>query len=287
VHVMDFQFDSFNDLIHEEEEDQKEKQEKKMGGGGGGGGGNSGHRIANHHNVGIHSPPQTTPTTKVCHHYHRFESIHGAKGGAKLEIGDLHTMDNDVILEGQPFQFALVSQTLEHLYDPLVSLINVYDKLDDGGYFFTSTPCVNRPHMTPIHFRHYTPLGFRVLLLQAGFEIVEEGQWGNLDYLLNLFHLQGMNWPSYVRGEVGSLPIKNDPERPVQVWALVRKPLAQSSSSSSSTLSSGIEHQKQQGEVPELFHNKDKRLDPCRFVDMQRRNKMAIKQRKQQQQQQQ
>ena len=83
------------------------------------------------------------------------------------------------MLRGEPFDLAVVSQTLEHLYDPLLALVNLRRKLTPGGLLFTSTPTVNRPHMTPFHFRHYSPMGLAALLTQAGFEIVELGQWGN------------------------------------------------------------------------------------------------------------
>lgn len=36
-----------------------------------------------------------------------------------------------------------------------------------GGLLFTSTPTVNRPHMTPFHYRHYSPHGLAVLLTQV------------------------------------------------------------------------------------------------------------------------
>ena len=89
--------------------------------------------------------------------------------------------------------------------------------------------------MTPFHFHHFTPMGLAMNAVQAGFEIVEMGQWGNQDYGTNLLGLLG--WPDYKllaaaakkRGAVdadGEPFIVNDRNSPAQVWALVRRPWA-------------------------------------------------------------
>jgi SAM-dependent methyltransferase len=183
--------------------------------------------------VEMHNLRYSEPA-KVCAHVHRTVGHDPKSKHFGKELGDLHKMDDSVQLRGQPFDLAVVSQTLEHLYDPLLSLVNLRHKLRHGGLLFTSTPAVNRPHMTPYHFRHYSPHGLAALLTQAGFEILETGQWGNKEYLDNLFKLGGMNWPAFNLGHVtppGADPedpavaVENDPGLPVQVWALVRRPL--------------------------------------------------------------
>ena len=66
----------------------------------------------------------------------------------------------------------------------------MYTKLRPGGYFFISAvPMLNIPHMTPFHFHHFTPMGLAMNAVQAAFEIVEMGQWGNQDYGTNLLGL--------------------------------------------------------------------------------------------------
>ena len=75
------------------------------------------------------------------------------------------------------------SQTMEHLYDPLLALVNIFKVTKEGGHVFTSAPCLNIQHMTPFHYYHYTPMGLATLFVMAGFEIVEFGQWGNLKVL--------------------------------------------------------------------------------------------------------
>jgi hypothetical protein len=51
-----------------------------------------------------------------------------------------------------------------------------------GGHLFTSVPCLDIPHMTPVHFQHLTPMGLAVLMEQAGFTVLELGQFGNHFY---------------------------------------------------------------------------------------------------------
>lgn len=135
------------------------------------------------------------------------------------EEGDLHLL-HEKTLPGEPFDFAHVSQTLEHLYSPQLCLYNIFQKLRPGGYFFTSTPALNVQHMTPVHFVHYTPMALAAFVTQVGFEVVEIGQFGSLDYEKLL--LTTYEWPSFHRLP---FPIQNDPKHPDQVWVLARKPL--------------------------------------------------------------
>jgi hypothetical protein len=118
----------------------------------------------------------------------------------------------------------IISQTLEHLYNPLLAMRNVWEITKPGGYIFTSVPALNIQHMTPVHFFHFTPMGLAVLFVQAGFDIVEMGQFGNKHYERQLLdhHL----WPDiYQILKMGDGTLINERENPDQVWILARKPL--------------------------------------------------------------
>ena len=84
--------------------------------------------------------------------------------------GDLHDMST---VPNSTFDFALVSQTFEHLYDPHLAACNLFSKLKPGGLLFVSAPALNKQHMTPVHFFHYTPMGLAITFARAGFEIGE------------------------------------------------------------------------------------------------------------------
>ncbi len=138
--------------------------------------------------------------------------------------GDLHALHPQTT-ELPPgtygrFDFVLISQVLEHLWDPVLALRNLLGALRPGGYLFASAPALNIQHLTPMHFFHYTPMGLAMAVTRAGFEIVHTGQWGNIDYEVKLF--SRTKWLGYKMLEK---PVKNDPQHPVGVWTLVRKPL--------------------------------------------------------------
>lgn len=133
------------------------------------------------------------------------------------DLNDLHSLK----LPRDNFDFVLLGQTLEHLYDPLRCLTNLYAHMAPGGYLFTNVPTFNVPHVTPIHFQHIFPDGLSLLMYRAGFEIIEIGQWGNRDYARMM--VNGHTWPDI---NAMQKPIVNDRGFPVNTWSLVRKPLS-------------------------------------------------------------
>lgn len=129
---------------------------------------------------------------------------------------DLHTID----LPEKDFDFFLFSQTLEHLYNPVLAMDRIATHIKSGGYIFTSVPTINVPHMTPIHFQHFQPMGLVMLFVGSGFEILEMGQFGSSLYTDFLFN---KGWPIYkdLMDEKGF--VINDQNKPCQCWCLARK----------------------------------------------------------------
>lgn len=129
---------------------------------------------------------------------------------------DLHTLK----LASKDFDFVLISQTLEHLYNPELALTNIKSHMAPGGHIFLSVPMVNIPHMTPIHFRSYTQIGLITLLDSLGFEILKLGQWGNKAYIDFMFDKHW--WPDYrnLIDRFGKIP--NEPQNVCQIWVLAK-----------------------------------------------------------------
>ena len=121
------------------------------------------------------------------------------------------------------FDFFLFNQTLEHLQDPVSAVKSVYDSLKPGGYCFTSVPTINIPHSTPYHYGGYTPMGLAVMFAQAGFDIIEMGQWGNRQYINKMFEMMG--WPDYGQLQQNGV-VTNEDFNVCQCWILVRKSLS-------------------------------------------------------------
>lgn len=157
--------------------------------------------------------------------------VFGEKGRPKY-WGDIHhplsTFSQELPGLGA-YDLVLFSQTLEHLYDPVLALKNLYDAMAPGGLLFTSVPVLNHLHMQPIFFSMPTPWGLAVWLDRAGFEILKIGAFGNEQYIHNLatHHTWWPGWWAYFN-ESRTPQIINDPLRPVNTWALVRKPSAPS-----------------------------------------------------------
>jgi SAM-dependent methyltransferase len=130
---------------------------------------------------------------------------------------DLHKVSNHFTNQ---FDFFLFNQTIEHLYNPFEAVKQIHATLKPGGYVFTSVPTINIPHLTPFHFNGFTPMGLAALFKTANFEIIEIGQWGNYDYISNLWRTH--NWPGYDTLNNNNI-VTNEERNVCQCWVLARK----------------------------------------------------------------
>ena len=130
---------------------------------------------------------------------------------------DLHTISDYFNNE---FDFFLLNQTIEHLYNPFESIKQIYKIVKPGGYVFASVPTINIPHLTPIHFNGFTPMGLAMLFKTSNFEIIEIGQWGNFDYITKLFNMH--DWPGYDILNNNNIVV-NEEKNVCQCWILARK----------------------------------------------------------------
>ena len=130
---------------------------------------------------------------------------------------DLHTISKNFKNE---FDFFIFNQTLEHLYNPFEAVKQIYEIVKPGGYVFTSVPTINIPHMTPIHFNGFTPMGLAMLFKTANFEIIEIGQWGNYEYIEKLF--DSHSWHGYNILNKNNIVV-NEERNVCQCWILAKK----------------------------------------------------------------
>lgn len=122
----------------------------------------------------------------------------------------------------QTFDFFLFNQTLEHLYNPFMAVQNIYECMKPGGVVFTSVPTINIPHEIPLHYGGFTPMGLSLLFMSVGFEVLEIGQWGNLDYIHRMW--SSHKWPGYTTLQKDNR-VSNERYNCCQCWILVRKPI--------------------------------------------------------------
>lgn len=126
----------------------------------------------------------------------------------------------------EKFDLITFGQTLEHLYDPVLCLRNLYDALAPGGFLFTSVPMLNHVHMAPYFFSMPTTWGLALWCKTAGFEVLRVGQFGNAQQVENI-HKNPTWWPkTKAYFNASRVPqIINNPWTPVDIWVLARKPL--------------------------------------------------------------
>jgi SAM-dependent methyltransferase len=108
-----------------------------------------------------------------------------------VEKHDLHNLE----LPQWGFDFVMANQTIEHLYDPILAIKNIYKHMKVGGVFYANVPVNSIPHDTPFHYyTGVTPVGLGAVVKLAGFDILKIGQWGNASYYAQSIKHK---WPDY------------------------------------------------------------------------------------------
>lgn len=127
---------------------------------------------------------------------------------------DLHALN----LNDKDYDFCIMCNTIEHLYDPIRCVSNIFDHLVVGGFLYLLAPVNSIPHSEPYHFyTGFTAMGLCCVVESAGFLVRSIGQWGNKEYVLKM--VERGSWPDY--RELDSYD--NDRRYPVTCWVLAEK----------------------------------------------------------------
>ena len=128
---------------------------------------------------------------------------------------DLHNLQ----LPESGFDFVMLNNTLEHVYDPIRCLRNIYRYMDPNGILYVEVPVNSMPHDTPWHYyTGFTPTGLGAMAVAAGFRILHIGQWGNHEYLQKMYATK--DWPDYRQF---ANPGFNDLSHPISAWIFAIK----------------------------------------------------------------
>lgn len=117
------------------------------------------------------------------------------------------------------FDIVIADQVWEHLLYPYRATRNVLAMLRPGGHFLVTTPFLIRVHAVPHDCTRWTETGMRYFLTECGFEeaSIVTGSWGNRSAVkANLNRWARAGWRN---------TRLNEPDFPIVVWALARKPL--------------------------------------------------------------
>ncbi len=101
-----------------------------------------------------------------------------ARLGDKLDwVANLESMPD---VPSERFDAVICHQVLEHVPHPAKALGEIHRVLKPDGRLVVSVPHLSRLHDLPHDYYRYTPAGLRVLLDEAGFDIIESRTWGGL-----------------------------------------------------------------------------------------------------------
>lgn len=118
------------------------------------------------------------------------------------------------------FEVVICEQVIEHVEDPCRAAATLRELCVPGGWVVVSTPFLVRVHEEPLFgmkdYWRFTPRGLRTLLERAGLEVETVRSWGNRDCVVGNFD----GWPGFRWWQ----SLRDEPDLPVQVWALARRP---------------------------------------------------------------
>lgn len=120
----------------------------------------------------------------------------------------------------ESFDLIIAEQVFEHLLWPYRAGQNIYQMLNQGGYFLITTPFLIRVHNCPNDCSRWTETGLKYFLSECGFplENTHTGSWGNRACVkANIHPKRFMPYHRWLHSTI------NEPDFPVMVWGLTRK----------------------------------------------------------------
>lgn len=144
---------------------------------------------------------------------------HQADGWLEYESWDYPEFDvcNDLKGDEPVFDVVLAEQVLEHVVDPVRALRNMAALCRPGGLVVVTTPFLIKKHEIPKDYWRFTEDGLRLLLGRVGLAEEVVSSWGNRYVVIGNFNRWTRRMPWHT--------LRNEPNFPVVVWAIGRKPL--------------------------------------------------------------
>ena len=124
------------------------------------------------------------------------------------------------ISKDKMYDFIIADNVWEHLKYPYKATKNVFELLNNNGYFLVIVPFLIRVHNVPIDCSRWTEQGLKYLLEESGFrtENIFTNSWGNKKCVISNLRSDDTWSRIWFKRD-----LKNDKKFPVQVWAMAKK----------------------------------------------------------------
>ena len=128
--------------------------------------------------------------------------------------------------EPSTFDFIISDQVLEHVRGDIPKVYrDLAGMLRPGGFMVHATPFLFEIHRAPLDCWRFAPDGLRWLAEQAGLAVECCESWGNrLAWVYFALGYRGTPVPESPSHPLNKLATLNEPEWPVMVWIVCRKP---------------------------------------------------------------
>lgn len=124
------------------------------------------------------------------------------------------------------YDICVSDQVLEHIEgDPFKAFSESARVVRSGGYVCHTTCLINEIHGSPSDFWRFTPDALRLLARASGLTVEMVGGWGNREAVgIMNSALRYEKIPEDPANPVYQLAMRSDPDWPISVWILARKP---------------------------------------------------------------
>jgi len=125
------------------------------------------------------------------------------------------------------FDFCISDQVFEHIEgNPFQAFSETARVIKPGGFVCHTTCFINQIHGVPKDFWRYTPDALSLLAKESGLDVVVANGWGNREVIgLMRSRFRMLPIPNNPSNPLYVLATRNEPDWPIVVWVVARKPL--------------------------------------------------------------
>jgi SAM-dependent methyltransferase len=105
--------------------------------------------------------------------------IPGGGHDDRAKSADIYYNGKNFPFKKSAFDYIILNEVLEHIFEPEELIGNVYSLLKPNGLLLITVPFVWDEHEKPYDYGRYTSFGLKYLISKKGFEIIDQRKSGN------------------------------------------------------------------------------------------------------------